>query len=241
MTNKIQLKTPEDVRRYVCKVLRTIQESGDEQVIANAGKISQLLGQWIKAYEVQELNLPFGRRVRVVQLTDIHSGIYMSRKEMRRYAEQVNALQPDMFVLTGDYISNSMLFLPPCLEEMARVSARCGRFATLGNHEHWYGQLEELQAIFNRHGIPLLQNSHQVIETPEGPFAVAGIDDLRTGAPDLPAALRGIAPGIPTILLSHRPEIFPHAAAGGTGHSSAWCLIIFASTRKMTSSAMFVA
>lgn len=55
MTNKIQLKTPEDVRRYVCKVLRTIQESGDEQVIANAGKISQLLGQWIKAYEVQEL------------------------------------------------------------------------------------------------------------------------------------------------------------------------------------------
>lgn len=55
MTNKIQLKTPEDVRRYVCKVLRTIEASGDEQVIANAGKISQLLGQWIKAFEIQEL------------------------------------------------------------------------------------------------------------------------------------------------------------------------------------------
>lgn len=168
-----------------------------------------------KAFEVRELNLPFGRRVRVVQLSDIHSGLYMSREEMRRYAEQVNALRPDVFALTGDYISNSMRFLPPCLEEMAGVSARYGRFATLGNHEHWYGQLEELQAIFGRHGIPLLQNSHQVIRTPEGPFAVAGIDDLRSGAPDLPAALRGIAPGIPTILLSHRPEIFPQAAAGG--------------------------
>jgi hypothetical protein len=55
MTNKIQLKSPEDVRRYVCRVLRIIQESGDEKVIENAGKISQLLGQWIKAYEVQEL------------------------------------------------------------------------------------------------------------------------------------------------------------------------------------------
>lgn len=55
MTNKIQLKSPEDVRRYVCRVLRTIQESGDEKVIENAGKISQLLGQWIKAFEVQEL------------------------------------------------------------------------------------------------------------------------------------------------------------------------------------------
>lgn len=168
-----------------------------------------------KAYEVKELDLPFGRRVRVVQLTDIHSGIYMSRKEMRRYAEQVNALRPDVFVLTGDYISNSMLFLPPCLEEMARVYARYGCFATLGNHEHWYGHLEELQAVFGHHGIPLLQNSHRVIQTPEGPFAVAGIDDLRTGDPDLPAALRGLAPGIPAILLSHRPEIFPQAAAAG--------------------------
>jgi len=66
MTNKIQLKTPEDVRRYVCRVLRTIQESGDEKVIENAGKISQLLGQWIKAYEVQEL-ADIKKRIKVLE------------------------------------------------------------------------------------------------------------------------------------------------------------------------------
>ena len=123
-----------------------------------------------KAYEVQELDLPFGRQVRVVQLTDIHSGIYMSRAEMHRYAEQVNALRPDVFVLTGDYISNSMRFLPPCLEEMARVRARCGRFATLGNHENWYGQLDELQAIFGHHGIPLLAEQPPGDPDPAGPL-----------------------------------------------------------------------
>jgi len=62
-----------------------------------------------KAYEVQELTLPFGRVVRVVHLTDIHAGVYMTRTEMRRYADQVIALEPDLFVLTGDYISNSMM------------------------------------------------------------------------------------------------------------------------------------
>jgi predicted MPP superfamily phosphohydrolase len=51
-----------------------------------------------------------------------------------------------------------------------------------------------------------------VIQTGRGPFAVAGIDDLLTGRPDLEAALRGLEPAIPTILLSHRPEIFPQAA-----------------------------
>ncbi len=44
MTNKIQLKTPEDVRRYVCKVLRTIQESGDEKVIAECRQNQPVAG-----------------------------------------------------------------------------------------------------------------------------------------------------------------------------------------------------
>ena len=161
---------------------------------------------------VQEVTLPFGFPLRICQLTDIHAGIYMNRRQMRRYVEQVIALEPDLFVLTGDYISNSIAFLPGCLEEMARIRARYGTFATLGNHEHWYAGTEELQAIFRKHGVPLLQNEHRVIATASGPVAVAGIDDLRNGKADLAAALDGIDPAIPTILLSHRPEIFPRAA-----------------------------
>jgi predicted MPP superfamily phosphohydrolase len=168
-----------------------------------------------KSYDVQELTLPFGRSLRVVQLTDIHAGIYMNREEMRRYADQVIALQPDLFVLTGDFISNSMSFLPGCVEEMARVRARYGTFATLGNHEHLWGRPNEIQAILRQYRVSLLTNAHQVIQTEQGPFAVAGIDDLRAGQPDLEAAMRGLDPATPTLLLSHMPEIFPQAAAYG--------------------------
>jgi len=168
-----------------------------------------------KSYDVQELTLPFGRSLRVVQLTDIHAGIYMNREEMRCYADQVIALQPDLFVLTGDFISNSMSFLPGCVEEMARVRARYGTFATLGNHEHLWGRPNEIQAILRQYRVSLLTNAHQVIQTEQGPFAVAGIDDLRAGQPDLEAAMRGLDPATPTLLLSHQPEIFPRAAAYG--------------------------
>jgi hypothetical protein len=153
--------------------------------------------------------------MRVVQLTDIHAGIYMTRKEIGRYADRVMALHPDLLVITGDFISNSMVFLPGCIEELDRVRTRYGAFATLGNHERWYGKSGELRAAFRGCGIRLLVNSHEVIQTGQGPFAVAGIDDLRTGHPDLEAALRGLDPAMPTLLLSHRPEIFPHAAAHG--------------------------
>lgn len=168
-----------------------------------------------KAYEVRELTLPFGRALRVVQLTDIHAGVYMTRAEIRRYANQVTALEPDLFVLTGDYISNSMEFLPDCVEEMARVRARYGTFATMGNHERWFGRQSDVLAMFRQHRITFLLNAHQVIQTEQGSLAVAGIDDLQAGYPDLAAALHGLDSAVPTILLSHRPEIFPRAASHG--------------------------
>jgi len=168
-----------------------------------------------KDYEVRELTLPFGRALRVVQLTDIHAGVYMTRAEMRRYADQVTALKPDLFVLTGDYISNSIKFLPDCVEEMARVRARYGTFAIMGNHDRWHGPEKNILAMFRRHRITFLLNAHRVIQTGQGSLAVAGIDDLRSGYPDLPGALQGLDASIPTILLSHRPEIFPLAASCG--------------------------
>ncbi|MCX5821545.1 MAG: metallophosphoesterase [Deltaproteobacteria bacterium] len=165
--------------------------------------------------DIQELALPFGCPLRVVQLTDIHAGIFMNRRQMRYYVDQVISLQPDLFVLTGDYVSNSLSFLPGCMEEMARVRARYGTFATLGNHEHWYGSLIELRAIFRRYGVPLLNNEYRIIRTDTGRFSVIGIDDLRTGESNLEAALYGLDPAIPGLLLSHRPEIFPRATTLG--------------------------
>jgi uncharacterized protein len=159
-----------------------------------------------------ELTLPFGCPLRVVQLTDIHAGIFMTRDMMRRYVDQVIALNPDVFVLTGDYISNSTVFFPGFVEEMARVRAPLGTFATMGNHEHWYGEIGYYRKIFEQKGIHLLQNEHRVIGAKQGHFAVVGIDDLGWGQPDLQAALRGLDTAVPALLLSHRPEIFSKAA-----------------------------
>jgi len=171
---------------------------------------------WVgRSHEVCELALPFGVPLRVVQLTDHHAGVYMTRNDLRRYAEAVTALEPDLFVLTGDYVSNSISFLPGCLEEMSRVEARYGTFATLGNHEHWVASPDRLRSVFRQHGVPLLYNAHRVVRTARGSFAVAGIDDMRIGNDDLDAALKGLDPSTPTILLSHRPEIFPEAARQG--------------------------
>jgi uncharacterized protein len=164
---------------------------------------------------VEELTLSFGLPLRVVQLSDIHAGIFMTREIMRSYVNLVITLRPELFVLTGDYISNSTVFFKGFVEEVSRVSSPYGSFAVLGNHENWYAGAGYYEAVFRQHGIHLLQNTHQVIRTAKGPFAIAGIDDIRSGWSDLKGAVKGLNPGLPTLLLSHRPEIFPQAAAIG--------------------------
>ena len=42
-------------------------------------------------------------------------------------------------------------------------------------------KLTEVEAQFRRHRLPLLTNTHLLIQTPQGPVAVVGIDDLVAG------------------------------------------------------------
>ena len=122
----------------------------------------------------------------------------MNHEEMRRYADQAIALRPDLFVLTGDFISNSMVFLPGCVEEMAGSAPGTASLLRRGTTSTFRGRAGEIPAIFRQHRISLLTNAHTVIRTKQGPFAVAGIDDLVSGQPDIEAALRGLDPAIPT-------------------------------------------
>ena len=156
--------------------------------------------------------LPFGRSLRVVHLSDVHMGLGMSAHQFRGYMDQVKSVRPDLLVLTGDFISYSMAGLEECVREIARVQPPYGTFATLGNHEHAYGQVAVIEDRFASHGIPLLRNQHIAVPTRDGLLVVAGIDDLGFGTADLVRALRGRPADVPTLLLSHHPEIFPRAA-----------------------------
>jgi len=50
----ITLNTPEDARRIVRRVIDRAFEEGSE--LEHAGKISQLLGNWLKAWELDKIS-----------------------------------------------------------------------------------------------------------------------------------------------------------------------------------------
>ena len=159
--------------------------------------------------------------LRIVQLSDIHIGDFMPRAAIRRAVDLINAVQPDLAVLTGDLITTEHDPLEDCIAELSRLRAPLGVWGCHGNHERWAGVEARAQALFARYGMHVLRQQCVELSWRGGRFNLLGVDDQRERArPGEPSSmLRGIEglvrPDIPNILLSHNPDTFPRAAALG--------------------------
>src|SRR5262249_47302179 len=143
--------------------------------------------------------------LRVVQLSDIHHGLYMPLQAVERAVEAANALQPDVAALTGDFVTFSREYVAPVARSLSRLRASLGIFAVLGNHDFRVGA-DLVTSELCRNGLQVLRNSHALLSRGEQHLLLAGVDDLWYGC-DLPRAVRGAPGSGPRILLSHNPAI----------------------------------
>jgi hypothetical protein len=165
--------------------------------------------------------------LRIVHLSDLHIGDFVSRAAIRRAVDLANTAQPDLVVLTGDLITSARDPLEDCIEELSRLQAPLGVWGCHGNHERSAGVEARAQALFAQYGMHLLRQQCVELSWRGGRFNLIGVDDqrahIRTGERsvilgDIEALVR---PDIPNILLSHNPDTFPRAAAMGIALSLA--------------------
>jgi predicted MPP superfamily phosphohydrolase len=152
--------------------------------------------------------------LRLVQLSDIHHGLYMRLEEVERAVELANKYHPDLVALTGDFVTNSPNYILPAGRALGQLRARLGVFAVLGNHDHRVGA-DAVEAALEANGITVLRNRHVRLSQNGSGLTVAGVDDLGYNVDDLRIALSGAEPGWPTILLSHNPAVLPLAMVRG--------------------------
>lgn len=152
--------------------------------------------------------------LRLVQLSDIHHGLYMPLERVLEAVELANRLQADLVALTGDFVSNSPRYIEPVAEALGRLRAPLGVFAVLGNHDYRVGA-DRVAAALERHGIAVLRNRHVRLTRDAACLVLAGVDDVGYREDDLRVALRGVRPETPTFLLCHNPRILPLATVHG--------------------------
>lgn len=148
----------------------------------------------------------------VGHFADSHYGPYVSLPFIQRAIARLNALQPDLIVLAGDYVHRTTRAIPQGIGVLAALKARLGIVAVLGNHDHW----EDAAAIrrrFRQIGIPLLDNDRRFLspaglsaEPDADAICVAGVGDLWEDWQGFEPALGGVPAAMPRLLLSHNPD-----------------------------------
>jgi hypothetical protein len=159
--------------------------------------------------------------LRILHFADVHLWHLVRLPDLERALRRAPRGEYDLVCVTGD-LADDMSQLPRALELIAGLDAPLGHYACLGNHEH-ARDLPGALAAFADGPVTLLRTAGVRLQWRGRPFVLAGID-LRAVPrisqaefyPDqLERALAPVAEDAPTILLSHRPSVLPHAARRG--------------------------
>ncbi|MCS6845266.1 MAG: metallophosphoesterase [Caldilineales bacterium] len=150
--------------------------------------------------------------LRVVQLSDFHISQYTTQGDVARSVAMALQQQPDLILLTGDFVwRQSTELAPQLVEPLSALRAPLGVYAVLGNHDHWEGA-EIVARLLAQAGIALLTNEAVRLAT-DAPLWVVGLDDVWERKHDLRRALADVPEGDCKLLMVHEPDFADRVAA----------------------------
>jgi predicted MPP superfamily phosphohydrolase len=160
--------------------------------------------------------------LKIVQISDIHSGSFLHKEPVRNAVDLINAQEPDLVFFTGDLVNNKAEEAQPFVDVFDKINARYGAYSVLGNHDYgdyvrWGTESEKvanmdlLKDTHRRIGWDLLLNEHRTLEVNGAKVAVIGVENYSTHPRfpkygDLKQATEGLGAADLKLLLSHDPS-----------------------------------
>jgi predicted MPP superfamily phosphohydrolase len=153
--------------------------------------------------------------LRIVQLSDIHLSAFVSEAFLQRAIAMANGTKAHIALVTGDLISSTGDPLDTCIRRLQELRSDAGTFGCLGNHEIYADSEAYTVAEAAKRGMRFLRSESELLTFGNAKLNLSGVDYQRRGKPYLPGAEKLILPGVPNILLSHNPDVFPVSEAQG--------------------------
>ena len=186
---------------------------------------------------------------KIVQITDLHIGPILKRDFLQGVVERINAENPDLVVITGDFVDGSVANLKDEFLPLKDIKAKDGVLAVTGNHEYysgvnsWVRTWEQMGVQFLKNESVLISRANAESKDPDrAAILVSGVPDHHGAAfgeedPDFELALRQLrarfghneVPAVSAaasasfrLLMAHEPPIVtqnPEADLILTGHT----------------------
>lgn len=187
----------------------------------------------IRELSVESSRLPKGfDNYKIVQISDIHLESFGSDTVfISEMVRQINKLDPDLIVFTGDLVTLRSAELEPFLHVLSGLKAKNGVYSILGNHDYgdyvpWKDVSEKLED--RKHlrirekemGWRMLNNESVYLYRGNDSVALIGVENW--GEPPFPkygnlnAAYPDLNDGYFKILLTHNPMHWDEEVISGT-------------------------
>ena len=158
-----------------------------------------------------------GAEYRIALLSDIHLGVFVGPKHVKKVVDAVNALVPDLVVIAGDIldVDNDILTDSAKLAEISgifrNIKSRDGVYAVLGNHDPNVAD-ERLTNFLQEAQIHLLHN--ETLQFPQINL-IGRTDAANNIRKPMERLIHKIDGAKPVVVLDHDPQNIREAAAYG--------------------------
>lgn len=171
-------------------------------------------------------HLPEGfNGLKIVQISDVHSGSFVSRSQVERGIEMINSENADLVFFTGDIVNYRAEEMLPFADVFGKIKAKEGVFSIFGNHDYadyvrWSpgeeasgktANRKQLSAIHKGMGWNLLLNENRILRRGNDSLAIIGSENWSNNGRfhtygNMAKACAGCEDANVKLLLSHDPS-----------------------------------
>lgn len=166
---------------------------------------------------------PSFKGLKIIQISDIHIGSFMSEKPVQKAVDLIKQQHADVIFFTGDLVNDITEEALPFIDVLKQISAPMGVFSILGNHDYgdYFYKKDDLkgkqhnyklmQEVHQKLGWKLLLNQNHILTRGEDRLAILGVENWgamvrfpKLG--DIDLAKKGTLDSDVKLLLSHDPS-----------------------------------
>lgn len=175
----------------------------------------------IRRATVKLPNLPDAfNGLRIVQISDIHSGSFTVTHPLKNAVEMINDQKADLVFFTGDLVNNETSEVLPYIDIFKEIKAKIGVYSIFGNHDYgdynnWpspeakQANLDQLVSVHKQLGWNLLRNENVLLGDEGKQLAIIGMENWGTRFQkygDMKKSYAGAENAAVKLLLSHDPS-----------------------------------
>jgi predicted MPP superfamily phosphohydrolase len=147
--------------------------------------------------------------VKIVQISDIHAGSYITNEPMKEVVHLINNIKPDLVFLTGDFVNFNDEEYDIISDNISQIRSTLGNYGCLGNHDHFMPEKSTRKLVqkIEASNVQMLNNQNTTITINGQKLQIAGVDNTGYGQNfgDFHKANQNTDEDYPIIWLVHDP------------------------------------